>query len=254
MVKPSLIKFAEVASSPARSPVADGAGPRSTGSTEFGRDAQESSSNLRRRVTRRQARMPWETAATSRPQRWHKAAVVSSPNNVDLNQLKVKARFITMKFAGLTVILGFAAFVGWAEAGILHQRKVLQDFVEKSDLQLRQLKKLLQGADPQLWKEIRQHVEGKLELFEGILDHEGDVQPRTGLGQAGKVLKDYLVSTEKQYKQLRQLLKTADPALQEEIRVAVEKKIGHFRALLDIEGRKAGFRPDQAVARPLKKF
>ncbi|CAN8030926.1 unnamed protein product [Ixodes persulcatus] len=121
--------------------------------------------------------MPRETVATSRSRRWHKAAshifARSSPNNADLNQLKVKACFIAMKFAGLTVILGFAAFVGWAEAGLLRQRKVLQDFVEKSDLQLRQLKKLLQGADPQLRKEIRQHVESKLELFERILDHEG---------------------------------------------------------------------------------
>ncbi|CAN8008395.1 unnamed protein product, partial [Ixodes pacificus] len=174
----------------------------------------------------------------------------------DLIFIVSEARFTAMKFAGLTVILGLAAFVGWAEAGILHQRQVLQDFVEKSDLQLRQLKKLLQGADSKLRKEIRQYVESKLERFERILDYEGTYDGSYNLPVLGNchLLSDYLLSTEKQYRQLRQLLKTADPALLEEIRGAVEKKIGHFRALLDTEGRKAGFRPDQAIAKPSQQF
>ncbi|CAN8002186.1 unnamed protein product [Ixodes hexagonus] len=137
-----------------------------------------------------------------------------------------------MKFAGLAVLLGCAALLGLAAAGIDGKRKVLKDFVDTSDLQLKQLKELVKVADPALRKEIRENVGEEV-----LHKYAPEEEPRTRARGGAQVLKDYLVSTEKQYAQLRQLLKTADPALRKEIKDTVQAKLGHFRALLERVGK-----------------
>uniref|UniRef100_V5H6Q1 Putative secreted protein n=1 Tax=Ixodes ricinus TaxID=34613 RepID=V5H6Q1_IXORI len=119
----------------------------------------------------------------------------------------------------LAVIFGVAALLGWVEAGDAEKQKVLDDFADKSDLQLRQLNKLAQVAGSDLKKKIGENVAIKLKEFEAILKYIGFVN-HWGDSEARKILKDNLVSTEEQYADMRKLLSSA------------EEKLQHFRILL----------------------
>ncbi|XP_040072071.1 uncharacterized protein LOC115328713 [Ixodes scapularis] len=110
-----------------------------------------------------------------------------------------------MKFA---VIFGIAALLGWAEAGLGEKHNALDDFTDKSDLQLRQLNKLAQVAGSDLQEKVGENIALKLTEFEAIRKYIGFVKHR-GEKEARKVLKDNLVSTEEQYADLRKLLRSA---------------------------------------------
>uniref|UniRef100_A0A090XD98 Secreted protein n=1 Tax=Ixodes ricinus TaxID=34613 RepID=A0A090XD98_IXORI len=131
----------------------------------------------------------------------------------------------------LAVIFGVAALLGWVEAGDAEKQKVLDDFADKSDLQLRQLNKLAQVAGSDLKKKIGENVAIKLKEFEAILKYIGFVN-HWGDSEARKILKDNLVSTEEQYADMRKLLKSSDAVWQKIVRNTVEEKLQHFRILL----------------------
>uniref|UniRef100_V5H709 Putative secreted protein n=1 Tax=Ixodes ricinus TaxID=34613 RepID=V5H709_IXORI len=121
----------------------------------------------------------------------------------------------------LAVIFGIAALLGWVEAGDAEKQKVLDDFADKSDLQLRQLNKLAQDAGSDLQKKIGESAARKLTHFEAILKYIDGVDQL-----------DYLVSTEEQYADMRKLLKSSDAVWQKIVRNTVEEKLQHFRILL----------------------
>uniref|UniRef100_A0A6B0UUS4 Putative secreted protein n=1 Tax=Ixodes ricinus TaxID=34613 RepID=A0A6B0UUS4_IXORI len=121
----------------------------------------------------------------------------------------------------LAVIFGVAALLGWVEAGDAEKQKVLDDFADKSDLQLRQLNKLAQVAGSDLLKKIGESAARKLTHFEAILKYIDGVDQL-----------DYLVSTEEQYADMRKLLKSSDAVWQKIVRNTVEEKLQHFRILL----------------------
>ncbi|XP_040072061.1 uncharacterized protein LOC115328711 [Ixodes scapularis] len=121
----------------------------------------------------------------------------------------------------LAVIFGIAGLLGWVEAGDAEKQKVLNDFADKSDLQLRELSKLAQVAGSDLLKEIGESVASKLTHFEAILKYIDGVHQL-----------DNLVSTEEQYADLRKVLKSSDAVWQKMVRDTVEEKLKHFRILL----------------------